>query len=210
MSQGTYSREEVFFLPYEYNGNFHEKKIVISGETMNRNTNTPDRVIDIGGLLKCSLSQYSDHNRLLYLEYGISCDVNPDVTNPLQPAGSVKLANIILVIPRDSAIPTLVQYMRKKVPIDKISIKDIGWSGGDQTEIRSEHVFGKNYIIDWRPGFFCDLFVIRAEEWLLKVSDYNQSDATPMGSNEDKFNVRTGDDSVTISASAGGGGGGGI
>lgn len=201
MGASTYSKEERFSLPYRENDRSALREIVIGGELIGSNTNTPDRVIDIGGLLKSTLIQFPTYERLLFAEYGINCDVNSDATNSLQPAGSVKLSNLIIVIPRDSAVPTLVQYLRKKTHIDKISIKDIGWSGGDQMTVRSEHVFGKNYIIDWRPGFTCDLFVIRCEEWLLKVSDLSQTDATAAGSNEDKFNVRTGSDAVTIAAS---------
>ncbi|MBP6985325.1 MAG: hypothetical protein KBB83_01890 [Alphaproteobacteria bacterium] len=189
--------------PYEYSGELIWRSVNLGGSYLTRCTQTPEMMIQMDGFLDSSLKGYEDHSPLYYKEYGIGLEKHPDTSVSFQGSGSVKLEDLVIVLPHHTSLPPLVKNLRTGTAIEKISIKEISWAGGDKPIVRNEHVFGGCYLVYWRPMTFCHLMVIRPEEWLYKAASFDQSNAQKRGNTEDKFSTVSGSDNVKITATAG-------
>lgn len=198
----NYSDDIKIEFPFEYGGNVMWRKIDLSGKYLNRCTKTPDMFVQMDGFLDCTQEGFETFSPLYYKEYGIGLEKHPDTAVSFQGSGSVRLEDLVLVLPHHTSLPPMIKNLRTSKPIEKIVIKEVSWTGDDKPSVRNEHVFGNNFLVYWRPMTFCHLLVIRPEEWLYKATGFLQDTAQPRGVAEDKFSTVKGSDNVKITASS--------
>lgn len=196
----NYSDDITIEFPFEYAGQIVWRKLDLSGKYLNRVTKTPEMVIQMDDFLDCTLEGFEKYAPLYYKEYGIGLEKHPDTAVSFQGSGSVRLEDLVLVLPHHTSLPPMVKNLRTSKPIEKITIKELSWTGSDKPSVRNEHVFGGCFLIYWRPMTFCHLVVVRPEEWLYKASGFKQEDAMLRGFAEDKFSTVTGSQNVKITS----------
>jgi hypothetical protein len=199
----NYSEDVHIQFPYEYSGTLIWRNVNLSGNYLNRCTKTPEMMIQMDDFLDSSLKGFEDHSPLYYKEYGIGLEKHPDSSISFQGSGSVRLEDLVIVLPHHTSLPPMIKNLRTSKAIEKISIKEIGWTGSDKPSVRNEHVFGGCFLVYWRPMTFCHLLVVRPEEWLYKAAAFDQASAEKRGNTEDKFSTVSGSDDVKITATAG-------
>lgn len=196
----NYSDDLNLEFPFEYSGELIWRQLQLTGKYLNRCVKTPEMIVEMDNFLDCSLKGFETGAPLYYKEYGIGLEKHPDASVSFQGSGSVRLEDLVLVLPHHTSLPPMVKNLRTSKPIERISIKELSWTGSDNPTVRNEHIFGGCYIVYWRPMTFCHLLVVRPEEWLYKATGFNQEDAMMKGQTEDKFSVVTGSEDVKITA----------
>ncbi len=198
----NHAEDDVISFFHKCGGTNTLREFHFSGEYLNRYTETPTRMVRFPDA-KSTVAGFEECTPYLHLEYGVTREVNPNVSVGLQGDGVVSLNNLIFAIPYDDYIPTMLKRLREGTVIDDISFQTLMWSGGEKPEILSETVFGKCHLIGWWPGRFVHMFSVRAEELLVHANSFSQEDGTNKGNNADQFNFRTNSNEVGISASGG-------
>lgn len=86
-------------------------------------TSTPEWVVKIGDITKCSVLKFEDHTEAFYWGYKLSRPTNPSAGGPLYASATVSITDVQVVIPNTDSSTTIELKMMQGEPFNLISLK---------------------------------------------------------------------------------------